>query len=48
VDTEPVINFLKDFAGPAAEKIINAYLTNNIPDHQQIANQVMTKCLSRK
>lgn len=48
VDTEPVMRYFNEFAGPAARRIINAYLGNQIPDHEQISKQVMTICLSRK
>jgi hypothetical protein len=33
--------FFEDFAGPAAEKIIAAYLSGIVPDHHTVARQVL-------
>ena len=41
ISSSDVHRFFEDFAGPVAEKIIAAYLSGIVPDHQAVARQVL-------
>lgn len=48
VDSEPVMRYFHEFAGPVVREIVTAYVQGQIPEHQKIASKVMSQCMSQK
>lgn len=48
VQTGAFLRFFNEFAGPAAYSVINAYLEEYVPDHEDIAKQTMMRCVRGK